>query len=205
MTTAARTRTPSADVTARLLDAAADILETEGPDGLSVRRIASHAGVAPMGVYNHFDSKAGIIDALFARSFSRLAAAMESLDEFADPLEALLVAGERYRALALSHPEAYRLMFQRSIKGFEPSEAAKQVALNSLDQLVRAVTRAIDAGVLAPRDPMLATQMLWASCHGWVTLELDGLAEFLDSEAGARQMRRLVVDALTRDPKTLRT
>ena len=205
MTAAARSRTPSADVTSKLLDAAAEILETEGPDALSIRRIASRAGVAPMGVYNHFDSKAGIMDALFARSFSRLATAMESLDEIDDPLEALLVAGERYRALALSHPEAYRLMFQRSIKGFEPSDEAKQVALDSLAQLVRAVTRAIDTGALAPRDPMMATQMLWASCHGWVTLELDGLAGFLDSEEGARQMRSLVVDALTRSPTAARS
>ena len=39
---------------AALLASAAELLEQEGPDGLSVRRIAAAAGVAPMGVYNHF-------------------------------------------------------------------------------------------------------------------------------------------------------
>ena len=55
-----------------LLDAASELLEQEGPDALSVRRIAAAAGVAPMGVYNHFASKFGIIDALFMDGFGRL-------------------------------------------------------------------------------------------------------------------------------------
>src|SRR5277367_4691180 len=73
----ARTRTPSAGMEGALLTSAADILETEGPDGLSVRRIAAAAGVAPMGVYNHFESKAGIIEALYIQGFARLGAAMQ--------------------------------------------------------------------------------------------------------------------------------
>ena len=71
-----RTRTPSAGMEGALLSSAADILETEGPDGLSVRRIAAAAGVAPMGVYNHFESKFGIVEALFIQGFERLGAAM---------------------------------------------------------------------------------------------------------------------------------
>ena len=61
---------------AALLASAAEILETEGPDGLSVRRIAAAAHVAPMGVYNHFDSKYGIVEALFIQGFERLGEAM---------------------------------------------------------------------------------------------------------------------------------
>ena len=79
MTKKPRTRTPSAGMEAALLEAAADILETEGPDALSVRRIAAAAGVAPMGVYNHFESKSGIIEALFIQGFERLAAALHAV------------------------------------------------------------------------------------------------------------------------------
>ena len=84
---------------AALLEAAADLLETEGPDALSVRRIAAAAGVAPMGVYNHFESKSGIVEALFIQGFERLGEAMVALAQIADPLEALLEGGRRYRAL----------------------------------------------------------------------------------------------------------
>src|SRR5580658_151668 len=109
---------------AGLLEAASELLEREGPDALSVRRIAAAAGVAPMGVYNHFASKSGIIEALFIQGFERLGEAMVTLGDIADPLEALLEGGRRYRDLARAHPMAYRLMFAEAVSGFEPSDAA---------------------------------------------------------------------------------
>ena len=85
MATSPRTRTPSGEVRSALLDAAGHLLETEGPDALSVRRIATAAHVAPMGVYNHFDGKHGIVEALWVEAFDRLRATMESLREVDDP------------------------------------------------------------------------------------------------------------------------
>ena len=69
-----------------LLNSAAEILETEGPDGLSVRRIAAAANVAPMGVYNHFESKFGIVEALFVQGFDRLGVAMAAMAQIEDPI-----------------------------------------------------------------------------------------------------------------------
>src|ERR1700732_1431042 len=92
----ARTRTPSAGMEGALLTSAADILESEGPDGLSVRRIAAAAGVAPMGVYNHFESKFGIVEALYVQGFNRLREATASIDDIQDPNEALQECGRRY-------------------------------------------------------------------------------------------------------------
>ena len=90
-----RTRTPSAGMEGALLASASDILESEGPDGLSVRRIAAAAGVAPMGVYNHFDSKFGIVEALYVQGFHRLADAMAAMAQIDDPAEALLEGARR--------------------------------------------------------------------------------------------------------------
>jgi AcrR family transcriptional regulator len=175
METAPRTRTPSADMQTVLLQAASELLETEGPDALSVRRIAAAAGVAPMGVYNHFASKSGIIEALFIQGFERLGAAMVTLGDIADPLDALLEAGRRYRHLARAHPMAYRLMFAEAVPGFEPSEAALVAAAGAFDGLVASVRRAMQAGVLVDGDPVLTAHMIWAAVHGWMALELSGL------------------------------
>ena len=111
-----------------LLASAEEILESEGPDGLSVRRIAAAAGVAPMGVYNHFESKFGIVEALYVQGFQRLGDAMAAMAQIDDPAEALLEGARAYRALALAHPMAYQVMFLRAVPGFEPSDPA-------LDQL----------------------------------------------------------------------
>ena len=173
--TRTRTRTPSAGMEGALLASAADILETEGPDGLSVRRIAAAAGVAPMGVYNHFESKFGIVEALYIQGFGRLADAMAAMAQIDDPAEALLEGARAYRALALAHPMEYQVMFLRAVPGFEPSDPALTSCTRGFDYLVDAVERAIRAGVIAPGSPTETAQMIWASIHGWVSLELLGL------------------------------
>jgi AcrR family transcriptional regulator len=171
-----------------LLDAAADILETEGPDALSVRRIAAAAGVAPMGVYNHFESKNGIIEALFIQGFERLRQALAGVADFQDPYEGLREGGRRYRALALAHPMVYRLMFLQAVPGFVPSDRALEVATSAFDTLVAGVQRAMAAGVLAEASPTETAQLLWSSHHGWVSLELMGMGFVEDHDAAFERL-----------------
>ncbi len=182
--TRTRNRTPSADMRGALLTAAADILEAEGPDALSVRRIAAAAGVAPMGVYNHFDSKNGIIEALFIDGFERLREALTTIADIEDPYEALREGGRRYRALALAHPMTYRLMFLRTIPSFEPSLVALEIAARAFESLVAAVTRAMAAGVLAVGPPTETAQVIWSNVHGWASLELAGIGFVEDQDGG---------------------
>ncbi len=179
-----KTRTPSADMVDALLTSAADILESEGPDGLSVRRIAAAAKVAPMGVYNHFESKNGIVEALFIQGFERLGDALTSIADIVDPYEALREGGRRYRALALAHPKVYGLMFLCTVPGYEPSDAALEISARAFDSLVAAVQRAIAAGVIAESSATETAQLIWANIHGWVSLEILGLGFVEDQDAG---------------------
>ena len=165
-----------------LLTSAAEILETEGPEGLSVRKIAAAAGVAPMGVYNHFDSKNGIVDALFIQGFERLRRALDTIADIQDPYEALREGGRRYRALAHAHPMVYRLMFLQAVPGFEPSDHALEVATAAFGALVAAVQRAMTDGVIAEAPPAETAQLIWASHHGWVSLELMGIGFVEDQD-----------------------
>jgi AcrR family transcriptional regulator len=167
-----------------LLASAAEILEAEGPEALSVRRIAAAAGVAPMGVYNHFDSKNGIIEALFMQGFDRLREALTTIADIEDPYEALREAGRRYRALAQAHPMVYQLMFLRTLPGYEPSEAALVVAASAFDSLMAAVQRAMTAGVIAEGPLTETAQLIWSSIHGWVSLELLGIGMVEDENSG---------------------
>src|SRR3954471_2459287 len=93
-----RRRTPSTAIEDALVEAAFRLLEAEGPEALSVRRVAAEAGVAPMGVYTHFDGKSGVVDALFRAAFESLTDSLEQVAEATvgeDPADAL---GEGLRA-----------------------------------------------------------------------------------------------------------
>ncbi|HEY6531757.1 MAG TPA: TetR/AcrR family transcriptional regulator [Acidimicrobiales bacterium] len=167
-----RRRTRSTDVEELLLKAALHLLEQEGPEAVTVRRVAASAGVAPMGVYNHFDGKNGLIDAVFQLGFATLTEEMGTFAAIADTREALRQGFRRYRRLALDHPRTYEVMFLRAVPGFEPSEESKATARESFEALVHAVGRAMEDGVLAEGDPGSVAQLLWAACHGAVALEI---------------------------------
>jgi AcrR family transcriptional regulator len=74
-------RTPSRAVEQALVDAAERVLVRDGLPGLTVRAVAAEAGVAPMGVYNRFGSKDGLVAAVLVRGFDGLRAAVLVDDE----------------------------------------------------------------------------------------------------------------------------
>ncbi len=162
-----------------MLEGAERLLERHGVDGLTVRRMAAEASVAPMGVYSRFGGKHGVLDALLARGFDQLAAALDVVED-EDPLDALAEAARRYRSFAKRHPALYGLMFDRAIPGWQPSPSALGHAGAPFKLLVRHVSLAIAAGALAEGDPVEVAQRVWSASHGVVSLELRGLGFIAD-------------------------
>ena len=53
----------------RILDGAAALIEADGADSFSMRRLAASLGVTPMALYKWFDDRDALLDALGARVF----------------------------------------------------------------------------------------------------------------------------------------
>ena len=102
-----------------LLDAASSVLEAEGPDALTMRRIAAEVGSSTSVLYTMFGGKAGVADALWCEGFERLRVVLAAV-EGDDPLGRLAAMGRAYRANALANRSYYSVMFARPIPGFEP-------------------------------------------------------------------------------------
>jgi AcrR family transcriptional regulator len=191
------TRTPTADVETAILDAAQALLAAEGPDALSIRRIASEAGVAPMSVYNRFEGKHGVVEALFLQGFERLQQEFATVHE-ADVMDALDECGRRYRALALTHPGSYAVMFDDVIPEFQPSDRCKLQAAASFTELVGIVRRGQDSGRMVDGEPIDIAQQIWEVVHGAVSLELRGLGFVDDRDAHFARLLATIRRAVTR-------
>ncbi len=189
-------RTPSIEVEGALLEGAERLLERGGAEALSVRRMAAEAGVAPMGVYNRFGGKHGMLDALLARGFDELDAALAAGGD-PDPLGALADATRRYRSFAKTHPALYGLMFDRAIPGWRPSPAALAHAAAPFGRLADHVSRAMAAGALADGDPAEVAQRLWSASHGAVSLELRGIGFVNDIDAHHELLAQTVLRGLS--------
>ena len=149
-----------------------------------------------MSVYNHFVSKAGVIDALFQAGFLRLSTALEGANRSSDPEHALRMGLDLYRRLALDHPASYRLMFMKTVPGYEPSPDAMAVAGDAFDELVRAVEHLMVDGRFASGDSREIAQRIWASCHGWISLEMFGIGFVDNTSAGYDALVDLLLTGL---------
>ena len=196
-----RTRTPSRDVHSALVEAAEAVLVRDGAAAVTVRAVAMEAGVAPMGVYNRFGSKDGLIEALLIRGYAGLRDAVQVLDEH-DPIERLHRSGQRYRAFALSHREHYGIMFEGVIPVAEYSPELGEVASAAFNALVAHVEYAMAAGVIARDDPREAAQMIWSAVHGAVSLELHDSSQAPDPAQNYERLLGLIIRGL--QPGSLR-
>ncbi|WP_170177880.1 TetR/AcrR family transcriptional regulator [Thermomonospora umbrina] len=195
-----RGRTSALVVREALLRAARELLDERGPAGLAIRDIAARAGVAPMGVYNRFGSKDGILNALLEEGFAELAAAVTVRPDVADPLGAITTGMGNYRAFALANPAMYRLMFDLPIAGFEPSPEVRMMALAAFERLIDAVQVGIATGHLRPGDPEEIAQRVWAGCHGATSLELRGIAFITDYDTHYAALVRTLLRGLATHP-----
>jgi AcrR family transcriptional regulator len=182
---ARRSRTPSADVERELLAAAEAVLVREGPGGLTVRAVATEAGIAPMGVYNRLGGKDGLVDALLIRGFDRLRAACDATAG-PDATARFYDCGRRYREFALANRHFYAIMFEDAIPHMFDNPEVAEHAEAAFNALVRVVEVSAAAGVIAAPNPVEVAQQIWSTVHGAVALELKGLIQTEDPAATYR-------------------
>jgi AcrR family transcriptional regulator len=176
-----RSRTPSTEVGDSLMTAALDLLEEAGPDGMTVRAVATRAGVAPMGVYSRFGGKPGLVEAVFVHGFHELHEAVSGA-RGADARSRLHRGCMAYREYAIAHPHLYGLMF-RQMKELDLSEESINAAVACFQVLADRVADAMEAGALVADDSTEVAQRIWNGMHGGVELEIAGIAFTDDAEA----------------------
>jgi len=190
-----RSRTPSANVERELVAAAEAVLVRDGPGGVTVRAVATEAGIAPMGVYNRLGGKDGLVDALLIIGFDRLRAAIETGPE-PDMLERMRACSMRYREFALANRHFYAIMFEDAIPHEHMSDEAVEHAGAAFDALVRNVEATAAAGRIEAPDRREVAQQIWSALHGAVALELKDLVLTPDAETTYRSTVDMVLRGL---------
>jgi AcrR family transcriptional regulator len=143
-----------------LVAAGRRLLEEEGPEALTMRRLADRVGIRAPSLYKHLPDKAALEAAIIATGFEEAATAFEHAVDRADggAGDALVDLAAAYRRFALEHPHLYRLMNNGPLPrehlppGLEGRTAAPLLRVAGSEARARAV---------------------WAFAHGMVMLELD--------------------------------
>jgi AcrR family transcriptional regulator len=167
---------------AEIVDAAWALVREHGLAALSLRDLAARVGMRAPSLYQYFDSKHAIYDAMFERANEALLARMQTVNRSDGTAE------ERFRRaahelvdFALQDAERSQLLFQRTIPGFEPSARAYAPAVEVLE-LAR--ERHADHGITRPVD-------MWTATLGGL------INQQLANEPGGNRWRKLLDDAVT--------
>jgi AcrR family transcriptional regulator len=167
---------------ARLLDAALDLFETRGFDGVAVPEIAAKAGVAVGTVYRYFPSKEALVNALYRHwkgvyndlILSPLPPGLQARDQFT-------TYWQRMTDFARTYPRAVRFMDLHHHGAYLDDES--RAMSRRYAEVARAFIGAAQAqGAIRPLDPIMVVALMWGAATGLTKFAGSGALEF---DAGA--------------------
>jgi AcrR family transcriptional regulator len=179
-----------------IFQVALEILEAEGAEAVSMRRVASAIDITPMAIYHYFPNREALLNYITDREFSKL---LEYI--LAHPLRGnsevrLISILEGYIDYALARPRVFDYVFSRprhDARRFPKDfRARRSPTLNPVADVVGA---AMDKGDLKRDDIWEIAFALWAHVHGYVMLYRAGrigLSENDFRELIHRSLRRFV-------------
>lgn len=155
------------------------VLEQDGLDGLSLRKVAARAGVSHAAPAHHFSNRDGLFVAIAAHGFDRFRDYLEE-DRFkggTGPRQQLLGICQGYLRFSREQPALFRLNFSIEYKNHPDGD------------LQAASTRAyaVLAEVCAlfkpdPAGPGINELRVWSTVHGYATLSMFRRGQTPDGE-----------------------
>lgn len=188
------------DLRRQMTEAAVALVEQEGFESLSLRKLADRVGVSQTALYHHFRDKQALLCAIGEAAIERFADEMQRGLAEAQGHEARF---ERfvtvYVRFALDHPELYELLFGRVLWKAEgpESESFRARARASFRGFAEVVKGLQAKGWLSPElDPLRLAQVMWSTLHGLCCMYNDGLAFSPGDVAEISQYARWLVERM---------
>jgi AcrR family transcriptional regulator len=168
---------PAALTRDQMLVAALEIIDEEGVEALTMRRLGQALGRNPMGIYRHAADKDALLDGVVEHVLSALVVTRKpGRDEENDDREvgdgdgdwetALRHTAHAFRRIALAHPNAVPLLVTRSVTG--PLALRPLGTLRPLEELLEVF---IGAG-FDPHGALHATRLFTGFLYGHIQDEL---------------------------------
>ncbi|MCU1641791.1 MAG: TetR family transcriptional regulator [Nocardia sp.] len=150
-----------------VLAAALEIVDRDGVDGLSMRRLAEAVGRDPMVIYRHVPNKAAVLDGVAEIVFAELA--VDATDT--DWSGRLRVVARDFRQLALAHPRVVPVLVTRPLA--TPLGLRPKAVVRPLEDILVLLTNAGFSGA----EALHIYRALFGFLYGHVLNELQEVVE----------------------------
>lgn len=153
-----------------LVEAASHILTTEGPEALTVRRIAHVLESSTKVIYNLFGGKDGVANELYLEGCDRLRQCIEAVPPHDDVRDYVRACGWAYWEFAHANPSYYAVMFDNAIPQFQPDKTSLETVGTAFKLLVQTLSDYQARGLLPTDDIVETIRLFWAPLHGVISL-----------------------------------
>lgn len=149
-----------------VLAAAVELVDREGPEGLTVVRLSTQLQIRPPSLYNHIHGLEQLKRDLGVRGLRQMASRFRTAATGVAGSDALKAIADAYRRFAQEHPGLYALTLRPQEEDADYTAAAQEVVA-----VVLAVLQGYD---LSDKEALHATRCLRSAIHGFVSLEAAG-------------------------------
>ena len=164
------------DLKNALIEAAVEILSKEGISGLSLRKVASRAGVSHAAPYAHFADKQALIAAIstdgYRWLYEKIGAVVLLYQD--DPLRQLVEAAWIYVSFALQDPGRFKITLSGVIEKEKEYLDFVEASQKSFGLVVQIIEACQAAGVLQSGSADAMAVSVWSQVHGFASLLLEG-------------------------------
>jgi AcrR family transcriptional regulator len=162
----------------QILEQALDLMNCQGFDGFSMRKLASRLGVSAKTIYNYFQNKDELYLVILTRGFEQLYERFsQAFSSHQNPIKRLKRMGSEYLVFGLEQANLYNLMFTWHVPKFKdyigtPMETAAgfelETALKVSSIFIQAVKEASGSEDMSEETARFHMIWMWSQMHGFV-------------------------------------
>ncbi|WP_338869447.1 TetR/AcrR family transcriptional regulator [Spirosoma sp. SC4-14] len=160
------------EVRSNILHSAWQIVEQEGWQALSIRKIADAIEYSIPVIYSHFASKDAILLEFIKEGFHRLSQQLGQANrKHTDPYQQLEAMAQAYWDFAFTSKEYYQVMFGLGIPACEMVNQVEEMQTFS-NTILESLKQAIAISSQPQTDHWLKFHTYWSILHGLVSIQL---------------------------------
>ncbi|NVK23791.1 MAG: TetR/AcrR family transcriptional regulator [Gammaproteobacteria bacterium] len=167
------------DLRQKLIEQATLVIESNGVDALSMRKLGEVIGVSRSALYHHFDNKQNLLAAIAESGFATWQAITQTFlnEDSLSEHDKLTKYVKGYLEFARQHKATYELMFGNIIWQNElDTESLKNTAYDTFHQYLNLIKHWQDtATISSSQNSLRLAQVSWSTLHGMAKLYNDGI------------------------------
>ena len=154
-----------------ILDCARSIMETEGLEGISIRKVAKSAGYTEGNVYNYFENKDRLITELIQLGYQQMMKSVTAVPyNSGSTEEQILQMFINYTEAALEMPEYYKAVMlsedPKILKITSVLSSGEEGGSKGIQKLEEMLIKGMETGEFAAEDPSFIARSMWTANFG---------------------------------------